>query len=147
VNPSGDVAAYLSGRCIHYTDTWKQKQQKLHVCFDGVVLPVNSTGSCHVAKLLSSHAGDASDFPYQAILHLGVEDVAKGLKLETFAINHLAEELVKTSPDNSSDSSDSNDSSDSSGNVLSLPAHPSTVALRSCLGNNDADTPQGIDSI
>jgi hypothetical protein len=87
-NPSGDVALALAGTCMNYTYMNKDNTiENVHTCFDGWVLPVDSAGSSRVANVLTS----GEPFPYDAILHLGLEDVAKGLKLETFALNQLAE--------------------------------------------------------
>lgn len=86
-NPSGDVAAALAGTCMNYTYTKKEAIVNVYTCFDGWVLPVDHEGSSTVSKML--YSGQA--FPYDAVLHLGLEDVAKGLKLETFAINQLAD--------------------------------------------------------
>jgi pyrrolidone-carboxylate peptidase len=79
VNPSGDVARQLNGTCsVFQGDT---------VCFDGIVLPVNVTGSSLVALMIDDAAKAHGDFLYDAVLHMGLEDIAKGLKLETFALN------------------------------------------------------------
>lgn len=95
-NPSGDVAQEISGTCMNFTFAHNRDRsskdgstitENIYTCFDGVVLPVDSVGSSTVANTL--YSGDP--FPYDAILHLGLEDVAKGLKLETFAMNQLAE--------------------------------------------------------
>ena len=86
-NPSGDVAEALAGTCMNYTYVNKDVTENVYTCFDGWVLPVDHEGSSTVSHQM--YSGDA--FPYDAVLHLGLEDVAKGLKLETFAINQLAE--------------------------------------------------------
>ena len=86
-NPSGDVAKNLDGTCMNYTHLENNIVINTHTCFDGWVLPVDETGSNTVSNILLS----GEPFPYDAILHLGLEDVAKGLKIETFAINQLAE--------------------------------------------------------
>ena len=86
-NPSGDVAQALAGTCMNYTFIKNHVLSHIYTCFDGWVLPVNSTGSSTVSNILLS----GEPFLYDAVLHLGLEDVAKGLKLETFAVNQLAE--------------------------------------------------------
>jgi hypothetical protein len=86
-NPSGDVAKAISGTCVDYALSRRKLLTTLQICFDGIVLPVNTTGASVVADMLNS----GEPFPYDAVLHLGLEDIAKGLKLETFAINQLAE--------------------------------------------------------
>jgi hypothetical protein len=79
VNPSGDVSRQLNGTC--------STQQTETVCFDGLVLPVNVSGSSLVALMIEAAADGRRDFAYDAVVHMGLEDVAKGLKLETFALN------------------------------------------------------------
>ncbi len=90
-NPSGDVAKLLSGTCMNFTQIRNNEILNIETCFDGWVLPVSHDGSNKISDLLLSGA----DFPYDAILHLGLEDVAKGLKLETFAINQVSQCCVK----------------------------------------------------
>lgn len=123
-NPSGDVATQLNGQCLNYTSLVKKSAVNLHVCFDGWVLPVNTTGSSLVADLLLQGA----PFPYDAVLHLGLEDVAKGLKLETFAINQLAEDTSSLS---------------STSLTHSLAAALSTT----CLNSSDYDQPTGTPAV
>jgi hypothetical protein len=86
-NPSGDVAQAIAGTCVNFTYAKRDVIENVYTCFDSMVLPVDSVGSSTVSGLLYSD----KPFPYDAILHLGLEDVAKGLKLETFALNQVAE--------------------------------------------------------
>mmetsp|Transcript_26563 Transcript_26563/g.39452 ORF Transcript_26563/g.39452 Transcript_26563/m.39452 type:complete len:325 (+) Transcript_26563:36-1010(+) len=86
-NPSGDVADSIHGKCTDFKSHHTENAKYIRVCFEGLVLPVNSTGSSSVADML--HRGDSVH--YDAVLHLGLEDSAKGLKLETFGINHQAD--------------------------------------------------------
>ena len=79
VNPSGDVARLLNATCSVIPGG--------SVCFDAFVLPVNVTGSSLVSLMIEEAAKGHRDFAYDAIIHMGLEDVAKGLKLETFALN------------------------------------------------------------
>jgi pyrrolidone-carboxylate peptidase len=79
VNPSGDVSRQLNDTCL--------TQQADIICFDGLVLPVNVTGSSLVSLMIEAAADGRRDFAYDAVIHMGLEDVAKGLKLETFALN------------------------------------------------------------
>ena len=79
INPSGDVARLLNGTCSVIPGG--------SVCFDAFVLPVNVTGSSLVSLMIEEAAKGHRDFAYDAIIHMGLEDVAKGLKLETFALN------------------------------------------------------------
>jgi pyrrolidone-carboxylate peptidase len=105
VNPSGDVAAALNGRCLPYRD--------LKVCFDGIVLSVDEAGANTVSDMLLS--GVAS---WDAVLHLGLEDSAKGLKLETFAVNQLAE-----------------------------PTEGASAEGATCLNNSNYDQPTGVPAV
>lgn len=86
-NPSGDVAQAIAGTCMYFTYEKSETIEKVYTCFDGWVLPVDHVGSSTVADVLRG----GEHFPYDAILHLGLEDFAKGLKLETFALNQLAD--------------------------------------------------------
>jgi hypothetical protein len=110
VNPSGDVSRLLNGTCSALpTGT---------VCFDGLVLPVNTTGSSRVALMIEDAA---SDFMYDAVVHMGLEDVAKGLKLETFALNQAV-------PDDNS--------------TLGM-----RILVASCLNNSDYDQPSAAPAV
>ena len=105
VNPSGDVSRLLNGTCSVYQST--------SICFDGFVLPVNATGSSLVSLMIEDAAKGRGDFVYDAIVHMGLEDMAKGLKLETFALNQAV-------PDN---------------------ATFGTTLAATCLNNSDYDQP------
>ena len=91
-NPSGDVATRINGSCIKFPYYEKDYISCLDVCFDGWVMPVDVSGSTIVADILNN----GEYFGYEAILHLGLESAAKGLKLETFASNQLAEVIEST---------------------------------------------------
>ena len=86
INPSGDVSRQLNGTCL--------VNQSDSVCFDGLVLPVNVTGSSLVSRMIEDAVSGQGDFAYDAVIHMGLEDVAKGLKLETFAINQAVPDNV-----------------------------------------------------
>ena len=58
------------------------------VCFKGLVLPVNRTGATTVAKELAS-----GQVRWDAIVHLGLESISKGLRIETSAANVLAKDV------------------------------------------------------
>ena len=79
VNPAREVAVRLNGSCDH------------GVCFEGIELPVSREGAMRVARILAEvpHGGAA---PWDAIVHLGFESVAKGLRLEIAAANVLSNE-------------------------------------------------------
>jgi hypothetical protein len=95
INPSGDVARLLNNTC---TLAMPSSQPTIAtsltssylVCFHSVVLPVNHTGSGMVSGWLEESGGIA---PWDAILHMGLEDVAKGLRVETAALNNLADDI------------------------------------------------------
>jgi hypothetical protein len=91
-NPSGDVASMINGSCLKFPFIERTGPSCIDVCFDGWILPVNTSGSSMVANILNS----GESFGYDSILHLGLESAAKGLKLETFASNQLAEVTEST---------------------------------------------------
>ena len=78
-NPASNVAQRLNGTCTS------------SVCFEGLPVPVDRAGTKLVAGMLSH--GDRWD----AVLHLGLEDGAKGLMLETVAMNVKASERAPSS--------------------------------------------------
>jgi len=61
---------------------------RVRVCWEAHVLPVNRTGAMWTTEHLSSMAS----VPYAATVHMGLEDFAKGLKLETMAANIRADD-------------------------------------------------------
>eukprot|EP00457_Paulinella_chromatophora_P002544 gb/GEZN01002549.1/.p1 GENE.gb/GEZN01002549.1/~~gb/GEZN01002549.1/.p1 ORF type:complete len:418 (-),score=73.95 gb/GEZN01002549.1/:1127-2380(-) len=79
-NPSEAVARRLDGLC---TPTF---------CVEGWTLPVNREGAMRTAEALLQHHSVAGSkvAPWAVVLHLGLEDQAKGLTLETMAMNVLA---------------------------------------------------------
>ena len=79
INPSGDVSRQLNGTCSVLPIG--------NVCFDGLVLPVNVTGSSLVSLMIEDAVKGGRDFAWDAVVHMGLEDIAKGLKVETFALN------------------------------------------------------------
>mmetsp|Transcript_24308 Transcript_24308/g.54826 ORF Transcript_24308/g.54826 Transcript_24308/m.54826 type:complete len:302 (+) Transcript_24308:306-1211(+) len=77
-NPAGQVASILNGTCHRASGAPE-------ICFTGMQVEVSRDG---VQKAVQhAHAG-----PYDIILHIGYESVAKGLKLEGFAANILGAE-------------------------------------------------------
>ena len=74
-NPSGEVAEKLNGRCLG--NNW---------CFDGIKLPVTDEG----VKVVETALLSGNPKEWRVIIHLGLEDVAKGLKLEVAALNNRA---------------------------------------------------------
>ena len=85
-NPAHAVAVDLNDTCVH------------GVCFESIGLPVNRKGAQQVARMLAElpHGGPA---PVDAIVHLGFESVAKGLRLEVAAANVLADDSRDWSAD------------------------------------------------
>jgi len=75
-NPAEDVARSLHLQCAgkYRIESW--------------TLPVSETGARRTADLLESRTEEA---PWVAIIHLGFESAAKGLKLEVVAINVRAQ--------------------------------------------------------
>lgn len=84
-NISGDLAAQLNGTCIGM------------ICFEGRVVSVDHAGTSEVMDDLAAHCywdetRNALSAPWDAIIHLGLEDSAKGLKIEVAAVNVRASE-------------------------------------------------------
>ena len=76
VNPAGVVAQKLNGTC-HSSNS-----KDFQVCLQSVLLPVNETGARVPQEMLTA---DAASF--DAVLMMGLENGAKGLKLETMGYN------------------------------------------------------------
>lgn len=94
-NPSQLVASQLGGNCFIVSPS----SSSFKVCFNSTILSVDTTGSTTVSNYLASfNNATASDIPFDLILHLGLEDVAAGLKLETIALNQLASASPATQP-------------------------------------------------
>jgi hypothetical protein len=84
-NPSMFASLALDGTCVD-ADT-DHPVAHFQMCFHGLVLPVNRTGVMVVQHMLENSAGH---FGFDAILHMGLENSAKGLKLEVAAANFRA---------------------------------------------------------
>ena len=65
-------------------------QETIQICFYAHVLPVNRTGAMWTTQHLQQQLSPAGAVPYDMVLHTGLEDFAKGLKLETAATNQQA---------------------------------------------------------
>merc|ERR1712167_403938 len=65
----------------------------LKLCFDSLVLPVNRTGALVMTNVIEDFIKGHTPFPWHFLLHLGLENEAKGLRLEVAASNRLASEL------------------------------------------------------
>eukprot|EP00438_Fugacium_kawagutii_P005673 Skav227803 [mRNA] locus=scaffold948:83585:84247:+ [translate_table: standard] len=76
-NPSGEVAQALNG-------TFVEDDIVVH----SIRIDVNEQGVLLAESLVRTGLEDGS--PWDAVVHLGFEDEAKGLKLETMAFNHRA---------------------------------------------------------
>mmetsp|Transcript_137618 Transcript_137618/g.439695 ORF Transcript_137618/g.439695 Transcript_137618/m.439695 type:complete len:362 (+) Transcript_137618:61-1146(+) len=61
---------------------------RLRICWHAHVLPVNRSG----ALWTSQHLASFERLPYDAVFHTGLEDFAKGLKLEVAAANIQADD-------------------------------------------------------
>mmetsp|Transcript_55967 Transcript_55967/g.122404 ORF Transcript_55967/g.122404 Transcript_55967/m.122404 type:complete len:219 (+) Transcript_55967:42-698(+) len=72
-NPSGEVAQALNGTVVE------------DLLVHSIRINVSEEGVLFAESLVRSGAGDGS--PWDAVVHLGFEDEAKGLKLETMAFN------------------------------------------------------------
>ena len=79
-NPSEQVALALNGTCVQ------------NVCFDGIVLAVSPSGMAEADAIMREWSKW-----YDLILHLGLEDSAKGLKFEIAATNIMASETNPSS--------------------------------------------------
>lgn len=82
-NPSGEAALALDGHCAGMGTEGAPE-----ACFDGRLLTVDRAGASAVAELL----GQAGGSKYCAVVLLGFEDSAKGLRLELAAANVRATE-------------------------------------------------------
>ena len=72
LNPADEVATTLNSTC-------HPLMSGQSVCFDGMALPVNRDGAKQVARILAAvPVGGAA--PWDAILHLGLESIATGLR-------------------------------------------------------------------
>ena len=81
----GEVASALDKKCIPS----EVEDIPGRVCFSSLLLPVNETGATRPAEVLLS--GGAQDF--DAVVHMGLENGAKGLKLETVGANALGSRM------------------------------------------------------
>eukprot|EP00929_Paragymnodinium_shiwhaense_P109880 TRINITY_DN76459_c0_g1_i1.p1 TRINITY_DN76459_c0_g1~~TRINITY_DN76459_c0_g1_i1.p1 ORF type:complete len:320 (+),score=30.74 TRINITY_DN76459_c0_g1_i1:75-1034(+) len=78
-NPALEVAQRLNGTCFTQT------------CIDAWGIPVTSDGARRVADMLDKlHLGSNDAMPWDAVIHLGYESDAKGLRVELAAANVLA---------------------------------------------------------
>ena len=82
LNPADEVATTLNSTC-------HPLMSGQSVCFDGMALSVNRDGAKQVARILAAvPVGGAA--PWDAILHLGLESIATGLRFEIAAANILS---------------------------------------------------------
>jgi hypothetical protein len=68
----------------------QSNQVTLHICFHAHVLPVNRTGAMWTSEYLSSRVSGDHRVPFDMVVHTGLENSAKGLKLEIAATNQQA---------------------------------------------------------
>ena len=88
---AGEVASHLDKKCI---SSDAKNVPDFEVCFSSLLLPVNETGATRPAEVLLS--GGAQD--YDAVVHMGLENGAKGLKLETAGVNALGSKMSMRFP-------------------------------------------------
>ncbi|KJE93556.1 hypothetical protein CAOG_04325 [Capsaspora owczarzaki ATCC 30864] len=89
-NPSQLVAEALHDQCAQFRADNVVKHDYA-VCFRTMVLPVADNGSVAVASYLSKFTEATADrIPYDVIIHMGLEDAAKGLLFETIGFNQRA---------------------------------------------------------
>lgn len=93
-NPTSDIARILGGTCKDIDivpdpsqTAGSQVKARLRVCFRSEVLPVNETGALWPTQHLRDAARRSGRIPYDAVMHCGLEDGAKGLKIEVAAVN------------------------------------------------------------
>lgn len=85
------MASWLDKKCIP-SDV--ENVPDFEVCFSSLLLPVNETGATRPAEVLMS--GEAQN--YDAVVHMGLENGAKGLKLETVGVNALGSRMSEKFP-------------------------------------------------
>lgn len=97
-NPTQLLAEALNGTCAEAVPVLIDHEvvADINLCFDALVLPVNRTGALATTELLRSELERGSPLKWSFLLHMGLEDVAKGLKLEVAAANLLASEMNLT---------------------------------------------------
>ena len=88
---TGEVASALDKKCV---PSEIEDNPGFEVCFSSLLLPVNETGATRPAEVLLS--GGAQNF--DAVVHMGLENGAKGLKLETVGANALGSRMSERFP-------------------------------------------------
>lgn len=109
-NPTTEIAQLLHGTCdivdilpepsertfADMNPDSNEPSTRLEVCWHTHVLPVNRTGALWTVEHLRQIDGAGKRPPYDAVFHTGLEDYAKGLKLEVAAVNVQAKEEGST---------------------------------------------------
>jgi len=97
-NPTSAIARRLSSMCDDVDIMPRPGDQssgaaaaRVRVCWRSEVLPVNRTGAVWTTQHLQDFAQRQEALPYDAVIHTGLEDFAKGLKLEIAGANVQAE--------------------------------------------------------
>lgn len=85
------MASWLDKKCI---PSDLENVPDFEVCFSSLLLPVNETGATRPAEVLLS--GGAQN--YDGVVHMGLENGAKGLKLETVGVNALGSRMSEKFP-------------------------------------------------
>lgn len=96
-NPTGAIARRVGSSCRDVTILpdprvlGRKVQARLHICWHAHVLPVNRSGALWTVQHLKSSM-KSDRVAYQAVIHTGFEDSARGLKLEVAASNTMAKD-------------------------------------------------------
>jgi len=109
-NPTSAIARRLSSTCDDVDIMPRPGDRssgeagaRLRVCWRSEVLPVNRTGAVWTTQHLQGFAQRQEALPYDAVIHTGLEDFAKGLMLEIAGANVQAESddqpAVRSGPD------------------------------------------------
>lgn len=89
-NPTEDIVATLQTvgcENVRIKPISSSNDALLRICWHAHLLPVNETGALWTSQHLEALIDDVGKVPYAAVLHTGLEDLAKGLKLEVVASN------------------------------------------------------------
>lgn len=100
-NPTMDIARRLGATCDDIYILPEPAEvgfvagdgsARLRVCWHAYVLPVNRTGAVWTTQHLQNVTISGGKLPYDGIFHMGLEDGAKGFKLEVVAANIQAQD-------------------------------------------------------
>lgn len=99
-NPTAHVAEHLNTEVCSNVTILPEPDAPgvwaiVRVCWHVHVLPVNRSGAMWTTEHLHSRMLGKHAVPYDAVFHMGMEDTAKGLKLEVAASNTQANDTGK----------------------------------------------------